>query len=74
MKLTPTAIENIELSGSYELSTIQAAWDRGNYGTLTDYDTGDQIRPATADEAIESYEVSAQGAITVDGRDVYVTL
>ena len=73
MKLTKQAIENIELAESFDPAKIQVAWDRSEYGTLYDYGSGEQIRPATADEASESYEAGVQGVITVDGRDVYVT-
>jgi len=42
------------------------------HGTLTDYATGEPIRPATRDERRESDEAGPEGVIVVDGRSVYV--
>jgi hypothetical protein len=70
--MTPLAITNLEQSGSYDVAAIQSAWERGDYGTLTDYGTGEAIRPATRDEALESYEAGPEGAIESNGRSVYV--
>ena len=46
------------------------------HGTLHDYDTGEALRPATAEEADASREAAARdggaGVIDVDGRRCYV--
>lgn len=46
------------------------------YGTLCDYQTGDSIRPATAEERAESIEAArydgGAGVIEIDGRRCYV--
>lgn len=46
------------------------------HGTLCDYQTGDSIRPATADERAESIEAArydgGAGVIVIDGRLCYV--
>jgi hypothetical protein len=70
--LSALAEDNIRLSQSYDVDAIRAAWARGDYGTLTDYDSGSDIRPATAAEALASYESGVTGAIDLDGRTVYV--
>jgi 1,4-dihydroxy-2-naphthoyl-CoA synthase len=47
-----------------------------DHGTLTDYITGDAIRPATADELAQSLAAAQKdggaGAIDLDGRTVFV--
>jgi hypothetical protein len=42
------------------------------YGTLTDYITGEQIRPATADEHARSLAAGEVGAFELDGQSVFV--
>jgi hypothetical protein len=42
------------------------------YGILTDYTTGEQLRPATADEHARSLAASEVGAFDLDGRTVFV--
>ena len=44
-----------------------------SHGTLTDYRTGEDIRPATAEEAAASTAAGERGVITVDGRSCYVS-
>jgi hypothetical protein len=46
-------------------------WDN-EYGILTDYITGEPIRPATADEHARSLAASEVGAFDLDGRTVFV--
>ena len=72
--LSALAKENIREEGGYDVETIQAAWATGDYGTLMDHKTGREIRPATAAEALRSYEAASDGVIGIDGRDgdVYV--
>ncbi len=72
--LSALAEENIREEGGYDVAAIQAAWARGDYGTLMDHKTGREIRPATAAEALSSYESGEHGVIGIDGRDgdVYV--
>ncbi len=45
-------------------------------GNLCDYNTGDTIRPATAEERAESLEAArydgGAGVIEIDGRSCYV--
>lgn len=44
-----------------------------DYGTLTDYVTGEEIRPATRDEWLTSIQVGEIGAYRDDdGRSVFV--
>jgi hypothetical protein len=43
-----------------------------DYGTLTDYVTGEQIRPATAAEHARSLAAGETGAFELDGRAVFV--
>lgn len=43
-----------------------------DYGTLHDYQTGEAIRPATADELVQSLAAGESGAFDLDGRSVYV--
>jgi hypothetical protein len=52
-------------------SPAMSHWDN-EYGTLTDYTTGEQIRPATADEHARSLAASEVGAFELDGRSVFV--
>jgi hypothetical protein len=52
-------------------SPAMAHWDN-EYGTLTDYTTGEQIRPATADEHARSLAGGDAGAFDLDGRAVFV--
>ena len=46
------------------------------HGTLCDYQTGESIRPATADERAESIDAARHdggaGVIEIDGRLCYV--
>jgi hypothetical protein len=42
------------------------------HGTLTDYQTGDDIRPATAAERVASDAAGPEGVILVNGRSCYV--
>lgn len=42
------------------------------YGILTDYATGEEIRPATADEHARSLAAGETGAFDLDGRVVFV--
>lgn len=44
----------------------------GEYGALTDYTTGEPIRPATADEHARSLSSGETGAFELDGRAVFV--
>jgi hypothetical protein len=43
-----------------------------DYGILTDYRTGEQIRPATAAEHARSLAAGETGAFELDGRSVFV--
>ena len=53
-----------------------SAIDADTHGTLTDYQTGESIRPATAAERAASLAAAkadgGAGVIRVDGRSVYV--
>lgn len=49
------------LSEQYELGAIAEAWRRGDYGTLRASDTGEEIGPATREQAIISYEAGHEG-------------
>ena len=69
--LSALAEENIRLF-EFDLDAIRAAWARGDYGDLHDYETGTKVRSATAAEALESWEAEGVGAFDVDGRTVYV--
>lgn len=42
------------------------------YGTLTDYQTGEAIRPATKAELEKSIEAGDTGVFDLDGRSVWV--
>lgn len=46
--------------------------DTSTYGILTDYTTGDQIRPATRDELHASLDAGYEGVIEVAGQAVFV--
>lgn len=59
MGLSPAAATR--LSEQYELGTIAEAWRRGDYGTLRASDTGEEIGPATREQAIISYEAGHEG-------------
>lgn len=67
------AIEALRNQIEYDADKVMAAWERGDYGDLTDSETGETIRKATAEEAIESLTASYEGHIDVDGRDCYVS-
>lgn len=67
------------------LALVEHDWARleptggaADHGTLTDYTTGEDIRPATADELAQSIESEQSGkhgctgAFDLDGRTVYV--
>ena len=58
------------------LSAIDRFARRWRHGLLCDYDTAETLRPATAEEAIESAEAAeadgGRGVIDVDGRRCYV--
>jgi hypothetical protein len=43
-----------------------------DYGTLTDYTTGEDIRPATWEELQQSLTVVETGTFLLDGRSVFV--
>jgi hypothetical protein len=43
-----------------------------DYGTLTDYRTGEPIRPATAAEHAQSLAAGEAGVFELDGRSVFV--
>ena len=43
-----------------------------DHGTLTDYQTGEAIRPATRHEREESDDAGPEGIILVDGQSCYV--
>lgn len=43
-----------------------------DYGDLYDSSTGDYIRPATKREAMQSLSAGPEGAISVNGRTVWV--
>jgi len=43
-----------------------------DYGTLCDYQSGDEIRPATRYELRQSMFSKPAGAFLLDGRSVYV--
>jgi hypothetical protein len=45
---------------------------RQDHGTLTDYATGESIRPATAGEHAQSLAAGETGAFELDGRAVFV--
>ena len=55
---------------------LEAIGGDGGYGDLTDYDTNEVIRPATAEERGASIEAAMHGGgagvIDVDGRRCYV--
>ena len=55
---------------------LAAISEGGGYGDLTDYDTAEVIRPATAEERGASIEAAMHdggaGVIDVDGRRCYV--
>ena len=70
--LSETARKNIELAHSYNPDEIEESLNGGDYGTLTEYDTSDDVRPATLDEAVESLEASPTGAFSIDGKTYYV--
>lgn len=42
------------------------------YGILTDYDTGEELRAATADEHAQSLTAGETGAFELDGRVVFI--
>jgi len=70
--ISDKAIENLKMGSSCNIEALEAAFAVGNYGDLMDYTTAEFIRKATREEAIESWESSVEGVITVDGRDCYV--
>ncbi len=43
------------------------------FGVLCDYDSGNDIRPATRHELAASLTAGPEGVILVDGRRVYVS-
>lgn len=52
---------------------VQREMNRRTYGTLTDYITGEEIRPATAYELAQSLAADETGAFSLDdGRTVFV--
>lgn len=67
-QLSKLAIDNISHSGAYDVDSVKARWQMGEYGTLHEYATGNAIRPATAEEAIASYEAGIIGDFPVDSR------
>jgi hypothetical protein len=52
--------------------TEMLAYVTRDYGTLTDYRTGEQVRPATAAEHARSLAAGETGAFELDGRSVFV--
>lgn len=58
------------------LAAIARLEDRWPHGALCDYETAETLRPATAEEAIESARAAeddgGRGVIDVDGRRCYV--
>jgi hypothetical protein len=56
--------------------TTQTEQTETTHGTLTDYQTGESIRPATAAERAASLAAAkadgGAGVIRIDGRSVYV--
>ena len=71
-RLSDKARENLKMGSSCNIEAVEAACSTGNYGDLMDYATAEFIRKATREEAIESWESSVEGVITVNGRDCYV--
>lgn len=58
----------------YDIGAVLVAWESGDYGDLTDSQTGETIRLATVDEAVASLTAAHEGHIEIDGRDCYVSL
>lgn len=52
---------------------IESELNSGNYGNLMRYEDAKYLRPATLDEALESYE-AIQGIFTVENSSVYVEM
>lgn len=63
MELSAKAKQNIEAAASYDVAAIERAWAQGDYGWLVNAHTGQDIRPATQAEALESYEAGPEGYI-----------
>ena len=61
--LTPTAVAR--LAEQYDIAKIEAAWLKGDYGTLYSQESCECVGRATIEQAIESYEESYEGYIVV---------
>lgn len=51
------------LAQQYDVATIDAAWARGDYGTLHSSDTTEMLGAATREQAVLSYESWYEGHI-----------
>ena len=72
LKLTTKAIENLQAAG-FDVDITQSLLDEGNFGELYDYESNEYVRPATAAEAMASFEAGIEGVITIEGdRRVFV--
>lgn len=71
--ITADMIEAIRSQVEYDAEAVIAGWGRGDFGDLTDSETGETIRKATAGECAASLAASYEGHIDVDGRDCYVS-
>ena len=69
--LSETAERNLRMAG-YLPEHIEQSLQDGDCGGLSAYDTGEYLRDATLEEALDSYEAGIEGVIEVDGRSVYV--
>lgn len=70
-RLSETAKSHLNRSG-HDPAKVQEAWDRGDYGTLCVYGTGEEIRAASQQEAEASFASGDSGAFDLDGETVYV--
>jgi len=59
--LSATAIGR--LAEQYDISGLEAAWLKGDYGTLYSQESCECVGRATIEQAIESYEESYEGYI-----------
>lgn len=71
MILSQQAKENLKYA-NYDPEEVERMLSLGEYGNLYDALTGDVIRAATLDEAIQSHESGPEGYFELDGIDVYV--
>lgn len=64
--LSEKALEN--LAQGYDVSKIEKAWNAGDFGWLCVYASASTVRPASREEAIQSFESGIEGAFIVDCR------